>query len=121
MIMCIRISSFFGWFDAWLVQMHFESALYQKMIAFNSMFFYFSILFAALPGLVIDVATKCVKNENGRFVGVATSMSLASLTAALFSALSAKPHFAANAAAILFAVFARTFVYGSYAVFVETG
>lgn len=120
MIMCIRISSFFGWFDAWLVQMHFESDLYQKMIAFNSMFFYFSILFAALPGLVIDVSTKIVKNENGRFIGVAISMSLASLTAALFSALSAKQHFAANSAAILFAVFARTFVYGSYAVFVET-
>jgi hypothetical protein len=48
-------------------------------------------------------------------------MTISSIAAALFSFLAAEPNFGANSASIFFAVLARTFTYGTYAVFVETG
>ena len=121
MILCIRISSFFGWFDKWLESLAFDEAVTHELIKFNSMFFYFSILFAPLPGLLVDVFDRLFPSSFGRHIGVCVAMGVSSISASLFSFLSGESHYGANVSAIFFAVLARTFTYGSYAVFVETG
>lgn len=121
MILCIRISSFFGWFDAWLQSLDFDSETNYEMIKYNSMFFYCAIIFAPIPGLLVDLFDRLMDAAYGRQLGVCCAMAISSFAAAMFSFLSGKPDYAANTAAIFFAVVARTFTYGSYAVFVEAG
>ena len=102
-------------------------------------FFYFSIPIAAIPGAIVDTCASVAKSSSA---GVITTLVVASVGAALMSglqsasvghlviaetsgtAISTAGDWAAkscwNPQKVFFGVLARTFTYGSYAVFINS-
>jgi len=119
LILCVRMSSWFAWMHPWSLTLDFTHG---EMVEFNyikGFFFYFSIPIAAIPGAIVDTCSSVAKSSSA---GVITTLVVASLGAALMSGLQSASvgHLVIAETSVFFGVLARTFTYGSYAVFINS-